>query len=143
MLRGKLTAVLAFTILALGMLSFTNCDGDDSGVSETPVDPIPSVPDQNFHIYLCFGQSNMEGYNGAYLGDQKIKDEDLGTVDDRFQLLAAVDMPALGRVKDTWSTATPPLCRANTGLCTAQGYRRHRSLQMDKTHVSNCLGYIL
>src|SRR3569833_3371049 len=40
----------------------------------------------NFWIFLCFGQSNMEGYPG-------IQDEDKGPVDDRFQMFAAVDFP--------------------------------------------------
>lgn len=43
--------------------------------------------DPNFHIYLCFGQSNMEGYPG-------IADQDKTGVDERFRVLAAVDNPA-------------------------------------------------
>jgi alpha-L-fucosidase 2 len=130
----KLTAVLVVTILAGAMLSITNCEGD-TDVSETPdnttPEELPADPN-NFHIYLCFGQSNMEGYNGAYLGDQKIKDEDLGEVDSRFQLLAAVDMPDKNRLKDAWSTATPPLCRANTGLCPADYFGRTLAANLPK-----------
>ncbi len=65
-------------------------------------------PDPNFHIYLCLGQSNMEG-QGA------IESQDL-RVDPRFQVLSAVDCPDLGRVKGKWYTATPPLCRNFTRL---------------------------
>src|SRR5512146_3161557 len=43
-------------------------------------------PDPKFHIYLCFGQSNMEA--GA-----RPEAQDRGEVDPRFQMLAAVDMP--------------------------------------------------
>jgi para-nitrobenzyl esterase len=57
--------------------------------------------DPNFHIYLCIGQSNMEG-------PAKIEPQDT-TVDNRLQLLAAVDCPELGRTKGTWYTAKPPL----------------------------------
>jgi hypothetical protein len=61
-----------------------------------------AAPDPNFHIYLAFGQSNMEGQ-----GD--IGNEDK-TVDERFQVLwAADDGSCVGRSKGTWSKATPPL----------------------------------
>lgn len=64
--------------------------------------------DQNFYIYLCFGQSNMEG-------NAKFEAQDT-TVDNRFQVLEAVDCPNLGRTKDHWYTDTPPLFRSHTGL---------------------------
>lgn len=64
--------------------------------------------DPNFHIYLCFGQSNMEG-SAPYEAQDTL-------VNPRFQLLAAVDNESLGRVKGEWSTARPPLCRPSTGL---------------------------
>jgi len=50
------------------------------------------------------GQSNMEGQ-----GD--IDQEDIDLVTDRFQMMAAVDMPRLNRVAGQWYKATPPLCR--------------------------------
>ena len=65
--------------------------------------------DQNFYIFLCFGQSNMEGFPG-------IEEQDKAPVDKRFQVLAAVDFSNMGRVKGNWYDATPPLCRSNTGL---------------------------
>lgn len=66
-------------------------------------------PDPNFHIYLCFGQSNMEG-NAA------IESKDRTGVSSRFKMMAAVDMPSYSRKKGNWYTATPPLCRNSTGL---------------------------
>ena len=72
--------------------------------------------DKNFHIYLCFGQSNMEG-------NAKIEPQDT-TVDSRFQVLEAVDCPNLGRTKDHWYTAVPPLCRSHTGLTPADYFGR-------------------
>lgn len=64
--------------------------------------------DPDFHIYLCFGQSNMEG-------NARVEEQDK-TVDERFQVMAAVNCPDLGRTKGNWYTAVPPLCRCYTGL---------------------------
>ena len=63
----------------------------------------------DFHIYLAFGQSNMEGH-GA------IPAQDKTGVDARFQVMAAVNCTNLGRTKGSWYTAVPPLSRCNTGL---------------------------
>ncbi len=64
--------------------------------------------DPNFYIYLCFGQSNMEGQGTIQAQDK--------TVDSRFKVMEAVSCSNLGRTMGTWSTATPPLCRCYTGL---------------------------
>ena len=73
--------------------------------------------DTNFFIFLCFGQSNSEGYPG-------IEPQDKTNVDARFQVLAAVDFPKEGRKKGDWYTAVPPLCRPSTGLCPADFFGR-------------------
>lgn len=73
--------------------------------------------DANFYVFLCLGQSNMEGFPGIW-------SEDKGPVDERFQMLAAVDFPQLGRTKGNWYPAVPPLCRPNTGLCPADYFGR-------------------
>jgi hypothetical protein len=73
--------------------------------------------DPNFYIFLCLGQSNMEGFPG-------IEPQDKATVDKRFQVLAAVDFPALGRTRGNWYPAVPPLCRRSTGLCPADFFGR-------------------
>lgn len=65
--------------------------------------------DKDFYIYLCFGQSNMEGFPG-------VEPQDTVNVNNRFQVLASVDFPKLGRKKGHWYTAVPPLCRPHTGL---------------------------
>lgn len=65
--------------------------------------------DPNFHVYLSFGQSNMEGF-------AKIEPQDKIGVNERFQVLSAVDCPEMGREKGKWYTAVPPLCRCSTGL---------------------------
>lgn len=73
--------------------------------------------DENFHIYLCFGQSNMEGFPG-------IPEEDKKSVDPRFQVLASVDFPELNREVGNWYTAVPPLCRPNSGLSPSDYFGR-------------------
>jgi len=75
------------------------------------------APDPHFYIFLCFGQSNMEGFPGIEPADQ-------GPVDDRFQVLAAVAFPNQGREKGQWYPAVPPLCRPSSGLCPADYFGR-------------------
>ena len=71
----------------------------------------------NRYIFLCFGQSNMEGFPG-------IEEQDKGPVDERFQMLAAVDFPKQERTKGSWYPAVPPLCRPSAGLCPADYFGR-------------------
>ena len=77
----------------------------------------PEGFDPNFHIYLCFGQSNMEG-------NAKIEGKDRVGVDSRFMMMAAVDMSSSGRTKGNWYIAYPPLCRDYTGLTPADYFGR-------------------
>jgi hypothetical protein len=72
--------------------------------------------DKKFYIFLCFGQSNMEGSARAEAQDS--------TVDSRFQVLEAVNCPNLDREKGKWYTAVPPLCRCRTGLGPADYFGR-------------------
>ncbi|MDP4271140.1 MAG: sialate O-acetylesterase [Bacteroidota bacterium] len=73
--------------------------------------------DRNFYIFLCLGQSNMEG-------NAKIEDQDKIMNDQRFQVLSTLNCPDLGRVKGNWYPAVPPLCRCNTGLTPADYFGR-------------------
>lgn len=73
--------------------------------------------DRNRYVFLCFGQSNMEGFPG-------IEPQDQTPVDERFQVLAAVDFPNLGRKKGGWYPAVPPLCRPSSGLSPADYFGR-------------------
>ena len=68
-------------------------------------------PDPNFHIYICFGQSNMEG-------PATILPEDTTNVNPRFKVLTVFseDLAHLGREVGNWYTAKPPLCKWSTGL---------------------------
>ena len=76
-----------------------------------------NAQDPDFHIYLCFGQSNMEG-------NARIEQLDLEGVSDRFMMMATVDDQERGREKGKWYTAVPPLCRPNTGLTPADYFGR-------------------
>ena len=62
-----------------------------------------AAPDPNFHIYLAFGQSNMEGQ-----GDIGQQDK---SVDERFQLLWSADAGSCNQnaSKGKWIKAVPPL----------------------------------
>jgi alpha-L-fucosidase 2 len=59
----------------------------------------------------------MEGFPG-------IEAQDTTNVDNRFQVLAAVDFPKMGRKTGNWYPAVPPLCRPSTGLCPADFFGR-------------------
>jgi len=72
--------------------------------------------DQDFYIYLCFGQSNMEGAARPEPQDT--------TVDDRFMVMETIDCPNLGRTMGNWYPAVPPLCRCRTGLSPADYFGR-------------------
>jgi hypothetical protein len=78
---------------------------------------VTHAQDPNFHIYLCLGQSNMEGFPG-------IPEADRAYDEPRFQVLAAVAFPALGREPGQWYPAVPPLCRPNSGLSPADFFGR-------------------
>lgn len=75
--------------------------------------------DPNFYVYLCFGQSNMEGQGAIEIIDKE--------VDSRFLVMQTLDCPKLdelARVKGTWRKATPPLSQCNTGLSPADYFGR-------------------
>ena len=72
--------------------------------------------DENFYVYLCLGQSNMEG-SAHYEAQDTL-------VNPRFQVLSAVDNKELGRVKGNWYPTRAPLCRPNTGLTPADYFGR-------------------
>lgn len=72
--------------------------------------------DPNFHIYLCFGQSNMEGQGPIQAQDK--------TIDSSFQVFQALECSNLSRSKAVWYTAVPPLCQCWSGLSPADYFGR-------------------
>lgn len=95
------------------------------GVVVVPGEPI--IPDTweyaeqgdpNFHIYLAFGQSNMEGNAQPEAIDKR-------DVPERFKMMAAVNFSSPSRTKGKWYTAIPPLCRQGTGLTPCDYFGRY------------------
>ena len=95
--KTKITLLVFVALLALNLNSYSQ--------------------DKNFYIFICLGQSNMEG-------NAKIEPQDTIMNDNRFQVLSTVDCPDKGRVKANWYPAVPPLCRCNTGLTPADYFGR-------------------
>ncbi len=58
--------------------------------------------DPNFHIYICFGQSNMEG-------NAQWESQDVGNVDARFQMLATCNFDSPKRTLGNWYKAECPI----------------------------------
>ena len=74
-------------------------------------------PDPNFYVFLCFGQSNMEG-------NARVEAQDTIDVPDRFLVMSAVENDARGRVMGKWYKAVPPLNNSCYGLCPADYFGR-------------------
>ena len=58
--------------------------------------------DPNFYIYICFGQSNMEG-------NAQWETQDVGNVDERFQMLATCNFDSPKRTMGNWYKAECPI----------------------------------
>ena len=58
--------------------------------------------DPNFYIYICFGQSNMEG-------NAEWEAQDVGNVDERFQMLATCNFDNPKRTLGNWYKAECPI----------------------------------
>ena len=58
--------------------------------------------DPNFYIYLCFGQSNMEG-------NAQAENMDKANIDSRFRMLATTDFTNPRRSLGQWYAAQPPI----------------------------------
>lgn len=72
------------------------------------VSQVTAAPDPNFHIYLMFGQSNMEGA-------APIENQDRIT-NPRVKVMADLNCSNLGRTYGNWYVASPPLNRCYSGL---------------------------
>ena len=73
--------------------------------------------DPNFYIYLCFGQSNMEG-------NARPENVDKQNVDDRFLMLATCNFSSPKRTMGEWYKATPPIVSPWGGLGMADYFGR-------------------
>jgi len=110
-----------FAMLTAAMLMLlpatTTAQKRQAAKKQADVETTTAQPDENFYIFLCFGQSNMEGA-------AKPEAQDLASPGPRFLLMPAVDDPGRGRKMGEWCEATPPLCRPNTGLTPADWFGR-------------------
>lgn len=70
-----------------------------------------ATPDPNFHVYIAFGQSNMEG-QADVIEENRVKNE-------RFKVLASMTCSNMGRTLGEWAVAVPPLFHCYTGLSPA------------------------
>lgn len=75
-----------------------------------------AATDTNFHIYLCFGQSNME--SGGKMDEQD------KSVDKRFQVLADFDSTNRGWKRGQWYHAVPPIAAKGRGICMVDYFGR-------------------
>ena len=108
----KLLFLFAVT-LAMGFIA---CSTDDNPVNNDDPEKEETKDEPQFYVYLCFGQSNMEGNATPEAQDK--------TVDPRFQMMACVDFTSPKRKMGQWYDATPPLVRQGTGLGMADYFGR-------------------
>ena len=80
------------------------------------ISPKLFAQDPNFYIFLCFGQSNMEGQGVVEAQDT--------IVDPRFQVMQSYDCPEQNWVKGTWRVAEPPLCHCYPKISPADYFGR-------------------
>lgn len=100
---------ILFSIASMMLIiTSVNCSGNKAGTA---------IHKEEMHVYLCLGQSNMEGA-------ARITPADTAGIDSRFMVLQAVDCADLNRKKGTWYKATPPLVRCHTGLGPADYFGR-------------------
>ena len=103
-MKKKLNLLFAFALLLFGINTY----------AQNP----------KFYIYLCIGQSNMEGF---------AKFEAQDTVSNkRFKVLQAIDCDNLKRKKGQWYTAVPPLNRCNSGLSPADYFGKEMIANLPK-----------
>jgi hypothetical protein len=109
---------LKYVIIALALFCF-NASFSDLNAEVSQKQSLVSIPDPNFHIYICFGQSNMEGNAAIGVADRT-------KLNPRFRMLAVCDGVYSGqqRYASNWYTALPPLCRQDTGLTPADYFGR-------------------
>lgn len=106
-----------------------NTDDDENGSDEE------SSVDPNFQIYLCFGESNMEG-------TAAIADTDLEGIDEHFKVMAVVS-DGWDRVAGSWYTAVPPLCRPSTGLSPIDYFGRKMLEGLSENNPDVTIGVIM
>ena len=76
-----------------------------------------SEPAEELYVFLCLGQSNMEGH-------ARVEPIDTVDVNERLMVMQAVDCPDRNYERGKWRKAVPPMVRCNTGLSPADYFGR-------------------
>lgn len=81
------------------------------GVTLASACGVNAAADPNFHVYLAFGQSNMEGQGQPFPDATK-------TAHPRFKVMSPYTCSGSGvnRTKDQWAPAITPIVRCNTNF---------------------------
>ena len=120
MIQSRFKTVL-FAALLLALPCTLAAQKKKGATKKAKTEEVAQPADPNFYIFLCFGQSNMEG-------NARPEAVDLASPGPRFLLMPAVDFPAANgrpeRKMGEWCEASAPLCRANTGLTPADWFGR-------------------
>ena len=120
MYQSKLKTILLATVLLVLPASLSAQKKKAAPKKKAATEQVKPA-DPNFYIFLCFGQSNMEGA-------ARPEAQDLKSPGPRFVWMPAVDYPATdklpARKMGEWYEAIPPLCRPNTGLTPADWFGR-------------------
>ncbi len=95
-------------------------------ISILPLINIQAEVDPNYYIYLCFGQSNMEGNAKAESIDAQ--------VDSRFKMLATCKFDSPARVLGKWYTAKVPIVNPIGGLGPSDYFGRTMVAALPKDH---------
>ncbi|MGN1263374.1 MAG: sialate O-acetylesterase [Prevotella sp.] len=115
------TTIIMMALTVTNATAGTAIGDENAGIAATAATTqetsAPESPDPNFYIFLCFGQSNMEG-------NARPEEQDYQNVPERFKVMAAVDFSNPKRTRGEWYTAVPPLCRQGTGLTPADYFGR-------------------
>lgn len=106
-LKTVLCLAISLVLFLLPSIS-TNAQADTSKlvklsdrISQTKTLSADSKTTNKFHVFLLLGQSNMAGYAKSQASDK--------VTNSRILVLGYDNNAALGRVKDQWSVACPPL----------------------------------
>jgi len=94
--------------------------GVAAGLSMFAVSGASAAPDPNFHIYIAYGQSNMEG--NATNFDKNVD----GKEHPRVKMFATTSCPRLNRpTVGEMYPAVPPMFKCDQGLSVADWFGRH------------------
>ncbi|MBN1117198.1 MAG: sialate O-acetylesterase [Bacteroidales bacterium] len=112
------TQILFFLSALVFITGYSQSSEEIKQAQQNNEDDISIVQEnEELYVFLCFGQSNMEG-------NARFEPQDTLDISKRFRVMSTIDCPDLGRTKGNWYIAKPPLCRCYTGLTPADYFGR-------------------